>query len=63
MLKTNKPAKSTEKSQIRKTQKALQTYLVNKATIAYMTLIQKKKPSVTQKIYKSNTLQHRPKRQ
>ena len=59
----NKPVKSTRKSLIKETWEAFKTYLVNKAVIACMTIIQRKRPLVTQKIYGLNTLQHRPERQ
>jgi len=63
ILKTNKPARNTGKSQVKKTQKALQTHSVNKITTACIILIQKKKPLTTQKMYKSNTSQHKLKGQ
>ena len=58
-----KPVKSIKKSQITKTQKTLKTHLVNKAKTACMTLIQRKKPLVTQKTQKLNISPHRPRQQ
>jgi len=46
MPKTNKLVKSTGKSLVKKTWKALRTYSVNKAMTACIILIQKKKPLV-----------------
>ena len=59
MLKTSKPAKSTGENQVKETQKASKTCSVNKAAIACITLIQKKRSSITQKIQKSKTLLHK----
>ena len=50
--KKNRPVKSTGKSLIKETQKALRTHSVSKAKTACMTLIQKKKPLVIQRIYR-----------
>ena len=43
--------------------KGQQTYTSTQTIIVYMTLIQKKKPSVTQKIHRSGTLQKKPEEQ
>jgi len=46
-----------------KIQKRQQTYTSAQAMIAFMITIQKKKPSATQRIYRSDTSQKRPKEQ
>ena len=46
-----------------KIHKEQQTHTLTQTTIVYMTLIQKKRPSATQKTHKSNTSQKRPEEQ